>query len=104
MRMMLISFDLLCTAVIFPSFRGLLARCVGDGFEVFAKTVEALLPELPVLLHPIDGRLERFRVELARAALRIARLSDQPGALKHLQMLGDGREAHLLEERLGKVG
>ena len=72
-------------------------------FRYASEAIEALFPELPVLLHPVGDALERFGIELARAPLRLARLGDQPGLLQHLQVLGDRGQAHLVQKRPGQI-
>ena len=54
-----------------------------------------------VALDPDVGRFERLRLDAARAPLRVAAAGDQAGALEHLQVLRDGRLAHV--ERLGEL-
>src|SRR5687768_5882028 len=58
--------------------------------QVFVETVEALLPELPVVVEPIGDVLERRDFETAGTPLRLPPLSDQPGVLQHLQVLRYG--------------
>src|SRR3546814_19995138 len=74
---------------IFVSWRRLHLQLV----EVALQAVEALLPELPIALQPAGGVLQRGRVEPAGAPLGLAAARDQPGALQHLEMLGDGGQA-----------
>ena len=78
--------------------------CRGHGFEVGVEAVETFLPERPVLFHPIGDVFEFFAIELAGAPLRFARLGDEAGLFQDLEVLGDGREAHFLEEGPGEVG
>src|SRR5437588_55223 len=67
----------------------------------FVEALETLIPEAPVLPHPIGGLLQAGSVEAARPPLRVAALPDQAGALQHLQMFGDAGEAEV--ERLGQL-
>src|SRR5262249_13091932 len=62
--------------------------------QILVQTVETLLPEPPILLQPVAGVLERPGVEAAGPQLRLAAAGDQAGALQHLEVLGDGRQAH----------
>ncbi len=69
--------------------------------QIVVQAIQALLPEAAIMLEPPSGILERARFEPARAPLRLAPARDQTGALEYLEMLGDGRKAHL--ERLGQL-
>src|SRR4029078_9407679 len=62
--------------------------------EVRVQAIEALLPDVPVVLRPLRYLLERRRLDPARPALRVAPLHDQPRALQHAQVLGHGGQAH----------
>ena len=62
--------------------------------QVLVQPVEALFPELAVALQPVGHVLERRGLQPARPPLGLAALGDQPGALEHLEVLGDGRQAH----------
>src|SRR5579859_365098 len=68
--------------------------------QIVVEPVEALLPELAIVLHPLMHFLEGGGLQPARTPLRFASVGDQPGALQHFQVLGDGRHAHV--ERLGQ--
>src|SRR5262249_17508278 len=68
--------------------------------QVVLEPVEALFPEHAVVLQPVGCALQRARLEPAGAPLRLAPAGDEPGALQHLQVLGDRRQAH--RERLGE--
>src|ERR1700688_779031 len=63
--------------------------------QIIVETIEPLLPEPAIFVEPVVRLLERGRFDLARPHLRIAGARDQPGALKHLEMLGDGGQTHL---------
>jgi hypothetical protein len=47
------------------------------------------------MLDPLGSFLQRTRFQPAGAPLRRAAAPDQTGALQHLQVLGDGRQAHV---------
>src|SRR6185369_2700248 len=51
--------------------------------------IEAAFPEDAVALDPIGDLPQGLRLEPARPPLRMAAARDQPGALQHLEMLGD---------------
>jgi hypothetical protein len=69
--------------------------------EITLQPVETLIPEGAIALEPIAGILEAAWSDAARAPLRLAAALDEPGALENLEVLGDGRPAHL--EGLGKL-
>src|SRR6516164_6174181 len=62
--------------------------------KIRVETIKAVVPEMAVVLEPLGGVLEWPRLEPAGPPLRSAAARDQPGALQHLQMLGDGGKAH----------
>src|SRR5438045_9684779 len=68
--------------------------------QMIFQPIEALFPEPAVVLQPVGGILERVRGEPAGPPLRLATARDEPGALQHLEVLGDRRKAH--RERLGE--
>src|SRR5215472_9837322 len=70
--------------------------------QIGVQAVETLVEKPPVMVEPIVDVLKRARLDAAWPPLRLATPRDQPGALKHLQMLGDCRKAH--GERLGELG
>ena len=57
------------------------------------EAVEAAFPELPVVLQPVRGVLERLGLQPARPPLCVASARNQSGVLEHLQVLGDRRQA-----------
>src|SRR5436190_21131700 len=63
--------------------------------QIIVQAIEALLPETAIVLQPLGGILERTRLKPAGPPLRLATARDQPGALQHLEVLGDGGQAHL---------
>src|SRR5262249_39318492 len=69
--------------------------------QVFIESIEAFFPEPAVALEPVVDLLEARRLEPARPALRLSRARDQPGALQHLEGLGDGGPAD--RERPGEA-
>jgi hypothetical protein len=81
----------------------LLALVLGalDGVDVCAEPVEAVGPDLAVLGDPVDGVVEGRRLQPARPVLGVATSADEPGALEHLEVPGDGLQAHV--ERLGQL-
>src|SRR2546421_9045320 len=72
-----------------------------DPLQVLVQSVVALLPEAAVPLGPLGHLFERSRFEPSRAPLALPAPRDQPCPLQHLQVLRDGREAHL--ERLRQL-
>src|ERR1700693_1470838 len=71
-------------------------------FQVLAQPIETLRPDLPVALDPLGHLFEPLRLEPARPPLGLAPLRDQPGALQHLQVLRNAREAQC--ERFRQLG
>src|SRR2546421_7932792 len=69
--------------------------------QIVVQTIKAPRPETPVVLRPIGNVLERSCLEPAGPPLRLVSTRDQPRALKHLKVLGDGRHADL--EWLGQL-
>src|ERR1700677_300715 len=67
--------------------------------QIDLKPVEALFPELPVILEIIDRLFHRFRLQPARPPLRLPPTRNQPATLQHLQVLRDRRQAHLERRR-----
>ena len=61
--------------------------------EVVVEAVEALLPELAVILEPLVDAAQRLRLDLARPPLRLPAAGDEARVLQHLQVLRDGGEA-----------
>src|SRR5581483_4296559 len=70
--------------------------------QIGVEAVEALLPEPAIALEPFVDFLERQRLDAAGPPLRLAAAADQPGALEHLEMLGDGGAADV--EWRGELG
>src|SRR5262245_48061564 len=62
--------------------------------QIIVQTIETLLPDAPILLQPVGGVLEWTRLEPAGPPLRLTTAGDQAGALQHLEVLGDGGQAH----------
>src|SRR6266704_2818981 len=85
--------------VLCPSAMFLLLRL--QPAQIGVETIEALVPEAAIVLEPLGDVLERGAFETAGPPLRRAAARDQPGALQHLEMLGDGGTAH--RERLGEL-
>src|SRR5690606_12977221 len=69
-----------------------------DLLQVDVQAIETLLPQAPVVLDPLRGGIQGLRLEPRRAPLAFAAAHDEPGALQHLEVLGDRRQAHV--ERL----
>src|SRR5688572_25791518 len=67
--------------------------------EVVVEAVEALFPEAAVMLDPTRGVLQRRGLEPAWPPLRLAAALNEPGALEHLEVAGDGGEADLKGRR-----
>src|SRR3970282_2890796 len=70
--------------------------------QVFVQAIETLRPDAAISFQPLIGILERVRLEPAGAPLRLAAARNEAGALQHLEVLGDRRQAHL--ERLRQLG
>src|ERR1700730_13084899 len=71
----------------------LLLLCL-QRLEVGIEPVEALLPKAAVLLEPAVDLLQRLEFDPARTPLALPTAPDQACRLQHLQVLGDGRQAH----------
>src|SRR5579859_3741154 len=69
--------------------------------QVFLQTVEALLPEVAIVLHPVGDVFERRRLQPAGSPLGFPRARDQARAFERLEVLGNGGHAHL--EGLGQL-
>src|SRR5262245_51816842 len=63
--------------------------------QIFLQPVEALFPEMAVVLEPIGRFLERHGIETAGSPLGLAAADDQAGAFQHLQVLGDRRAGYV---------
>jgi hypothetical protein len=70
------------------------------AFEQVLQPVEVGLPEAFVEGDPCLGCLERFGIESDHAAGSFPLAANQRGALKHVEVLGDGGERHAV--RLGE--
>src|SRR5271165_1501000 len=55
-----------------------------QGAQIFVQSVEALLPESPVVLQPVGDALERARLQPAGPPLRFATARYQPRPLQYL--------------------
>src|SRR4051812_25585838 len=69
--------------------------------QLLLEPVEAGFPEASVVRYPAGDVLKRPGLKTARPPLRGAAPGDQPGALKHFEMLGHGLQAYV--EGLGKL-
>ena len=63
-------------------------------FQIGVEAIETFLEEPAIVFEPVVDVLERLRLDAAGAELRFAAARDQAGALQHLEMLGDRRQAH----------
>jgi len=70
--------------------------------KVTVEAIQALLPELAVLLDETGGFLQRACFKVARPPLRLATTRDQPGTFQYLQVFGNGGCADF--ERGGQFG
>src|SRR5438874_330924 len=70
--------------------------------QIILQAVEAFLPQPAIALEPGADVLEGVRLDAAGPPLRLAASRDEAGTLQHLEVLGDGGEAHL--EGLGQLG
>src|SRR6266542_3270541 len=70
--------------------------------QVLVQPIVTLLPEATVPLGPLGNLLERLRPQPGGTPLPLPAPRDEPGALQHLQVLRDRRQAHL--ERLRQLG
>ena len=68
--------------------------------NVVIQTVEALLPDVAVVLGPVGYFFQWASFNPATPPLGVPPLRDQPGALQHPEVLRDSRHAH--REGLGK--
>src|SRR3954447_5886973 len=69
--------------------------------EINFEAIKAIFPEAAVFFEPLVDFLERTHLDAAGPPLRLAATRDQSGALQYLEMLRDGRKAHL--ERFGQL-
>src|SRR3954453_21077145 len=69
--------------------------CELEVLEVVVHAVESVIPDRPVLLSPGRDVLQWSGVERARSVLRCVAALHKPGALEHLDVLGDGRQRQL---------
>src|SRR3954470_6318233 len=83
------------------SVMGISVRGGLEGAEMVVQLVEALRPQTPVLLDPVDGGVQGVSFQVAGPELRPPATGDQTRAFEHLQMLGDARQAQV--ERLGQL-
>src|SRR6476660_3833626 len=72
---------------------GVSVRTGLEGAEVVVELVEALGPQPPVGLDPVDRGVEGVPFQVAGPELGLPAAGDQPRALEHLQVLRDAREA-----------
>src|SRR2546423_135815 len=72
-----------------------------DFPEGCVEAADARLPGRATRLQPVRGLRERLGLQPAEAELRRAIACDEPGALQHLQVPGDGRQGH--GKRLGEL-
>src|SRR5438128_1322632 len=78
-------------AMLLPALVAAMLSLLGlELAQVVVQAIEALIPETPIVLHPVGDLLQRTRVQPAGAPLRLAAAGDQARALQNLQMLGDG--------------
>src|SRR5713226_9780576 len=70
---------------------GLLLSLMGS-FEMFGETVEALVPETPLIGEPAGRLVERARAQPAAPMLTVANAADERGPLEHLEMARDRRQ------------
>ena len=68
--------------------------------QIIVESIKPLFPKPAIFLQPAVGFLERPRIDFARPHLCIPAARNQTCTLEHLEMLGDGRQAHF--ERLGE--
>src|SRR4051812_50054095 len=94
MRVMMTSRSalLLAFADMFPAF-------ALELLHIVVQPVEALFPELAVAVRKPGDFLQRRGDQPAWPALRIAPPLDEAGALEHLQVLRDCRQAHVERPR-----
>src|ERR1700686_1402928 len=62
-------------------------------FQIGVEAIKALLEEPAIVFEPVVDVFECLRLDAAGAELRFAAARDQAGALQHLEMLGDRRQA-----------
>jgi len=71
------------------------------GFQKIRQRIEAVFPELAVLLDPIGGGLQAFRLDAAAPPLGVALAGDETGLLQHFQVPRDRRQGDV--EGLGQL-
>src|SRR5258708_27060308 len=59
------------------------------------QALEGLVPEAPVLSHPLRSLFEARRLQPARPPLGVAALRDEARALQHFQVFGNAGEAQV---------
>src|ERR1700682_980059 len=62
--------------------------------QIVIQTIKALRPEPTVVCHPIGDFLERTGFDSAGPPLRLAPSRNQTSVFQHLEMTGDGGQAH----------
>src|SRR3954468_6447980 len=75
------------------SVMGLSLRAGLQGAEVVVQLVEALRPQTPVLLDPVDGGVQGVPFQMAGPELRLTAPGDQSRAFEPFRVLGDPRQA-----------
>src|SRR6267143_499883 len=65
-----------------------------DVTQIVIQAIKALRPELPVVRHPVGDVLERTGSDPAGPPLRLAPACNQTGVFQHLEVTGDGGQAH----------
>src|SRR5712671_1549908 len=61
--------------------------------QVILQAIEALFPEMAIMLEPVGGILQRTGFEPAGPPLRLAATRNKARVLEHLEMLGDRGKA-----------
>src|SRR5712692_4858763 len=62
--------------------------------QIVIESIETFRPELPVVRNPIGNALERRGSDPAWPPLRLAPASNQSCVFQHLEVAGDGGQAH----------
>ena len=73
-----------------------------DLLEIRVKAIEALFPELAVVVNKGGNFDQRGSFEVARPPLGLPGAPDKSGSLKYFEVFGDGRKGHV--KGLGEFG
>jgi len=69
--------------------------------QIVGQAIEASVPEALIAFEPLEDISEGSGLEVAGAPLRLSATRNQARGFQHLQVLGNGRKAHVI--RLGQL-